>query len=82
MAEYHYDKDDLKAAEKFCRRAITLDPDFSFAYLTLGNICLDQEQIQESVHCFNEFLKREKSPASKDICDEVAALIEGLKSES
>ena len=82
LAEYHYDNGDLKAAEKYCRRAVTLDPDFSFAYLTLGNICLDQEQVQESVHCFKEFLKLETSPASQEICAEVSALIDGLKGES
>ena len=39
------------------------------------------EQIRESVHCFQEFLKREKSPASAEICSEVKALIEGLQGE-
>jgi tetratricopeptide (TPR) repeat protein len=82
LAEYHYDIGDLKTAEKYCRKAIELEPEFSFAYLTLGNICLDQEQVQESVHCFKEFIKHEQSPASKEICDEVSALIEGLKGES
>ena len=82
LAEYHYDNGDLKKAEKYSRQAITLDPDFSFAYLTLGNICLDQEQVQESIQCFKKFLKLEKSPASREICDEVAALIDGLKDEA
>jgi tetratricopeptide (TPR) repeat protein len=82
LAEFHYDNDNLIEAEKCCRKAIALDPDFSFAYLTLGNIYLDQEQIQESLHSFREFLKHEKSPASKDICAEVKALIEGLQEGS
>ncbi|NIP49266.1 MAG: tetratricopeptide repeat protein, partial [Gammaproteobacteria bacterium] len=82
LAEFHYDNGNLKEAEQLCRKAVSLDPDFSFAYLTLGNICLDQELVQDAVHCFKEFLQREKSPASKEICDEVKALVDGLKSEA
>jgi len=49
--------------------------------LTLGNLCLDQEQVQEAVQCFQKFLSLEKGPAAKEIRDEVTALIDGLREE-
>ena len=81
LAEFYYDNGQLKEAEAACRQAVRLDQEFAFAYLTLGNICLDQDQVQEAVQCFKKFLDHEKSPASEDIRNEVSALIEGLKGE-
>lgn len=81
LAELYYDLQDLTQAERECRRAIDLDPALSFAWLTLGNICLDQEKSQEALQAFQEFLRHEQSPAAADIRNEVAAVIDGLKAE-
>ena len=81
LAEFLYDSGDLEGAEARCREALRRDPRFGFAYLTLGNICLDQEMVQEAVQCFQKFLVLEQGPASKEIRDEVAALVEGLREE-
>jgi tetratricopeptide (TPR) repeat protein len=77
----YYDTGDLESAAKSCREALRLDPGFAFAYLTLGNICLDQEKPREALQAFQEFLMRERSPAAKEVRDEVAAVVEGLKAE-
>lgn len=81
LAEFLYDNGDLKAAEARCREALRRDPRFGFAWLTLGNICLDQELVQEAVQCFQKFLALEQGPSSKEIRDEVAALVDGLREE-
>ena len=62
LAEMYYDTDDLDGAEANCRKALELDPGFAYAWLTLGNIHLDREQIGEALQAFQEFLLREHSP--------------------
>ncbi len=77
----YYDTGDAAAAEKECREALRLDPGLTSAYLTLGNLCLDQERAREALHFFQEFLLREKSAGAEEIRQEVAAVVEGLKAE-
>lgn len=81
LAELHYDLGDPRAAETECREALRLDPGLAFAYLTLGNLCLDEEKPREALHNFQQFLLHERSPGSKEIREEVAAVVEGLKAE-
>ncbi len=79
LADIYYDKDDLPQAEKLCLQGLELDPGTASGYLLLGHICLDQDRIQESVDNYRQFLRLETSPAAKQIRDEVAAVIEGLR---
>jgi tetratricopeptide (TPR) repeat protein len=71
----------LEAAQKECREAIRLDPELAEAYLTLGNICLDLDEAGDALRNYEKFLACEHSPAAREIREEVAALIEGLKEE-
>jgi tetratricopeptide (TPR) repeat protein len=81
LAELYYDLARLAEAEAACLKAIEFDPALSFAYLTLGNICLDEEKTHEALRYFEDFLRLERSPAAADIRSEVAAVIDGLKLE-
>ena len=80
LAEIHYDLV-VDEAETCCQEAIKRDPGFSYAYLTLGNLYLDRDDIGEALQAFQEFLTLENSPAAEDIRFEVAAVVDGLKAE-
>ncbi len=58
-----------------------LDPNFTMSYLTLGNICIDQERLAEAIQYFELYLKKEKSPQAAEMIAEVKAVVEGLKEE-
>ena len=81
LGEIYYDAGDLAAAEQACRKALACDPGFSFAYMTLGNICLDQEKPRQALDWFQKFLLHERSAGAADIREEVAAVVAGLKEE-
>lgn len=81
LAVLFHEQNELTKAADHCRKAVGLDPDFAFAYLTFGNICLDQDLVQEAVQCFRSFLKLEKSPSFYEIRDEVGALLKDLEQE-
>jgi tetratricopeptide (TPR) repeat protein len=81
LAEMYYDTGKLQDAERECRQALRLDPDFTFAYLTLGNVCLAQEKTREALQAFERFLRSEQSAAAEDVRNEVAAVVAGLKDE-
>lgn len=80
LGEYYYDSGDLAHAEKHCQQAVGFDPGLTFACLTLGNICMDLDRNEDAINWFQQFLMLEIDPAAKSIRDEVAAVIEGLKS--
>jgi tetratricopeptide (TPR) repeat protein len=48
----NYASGDLKAAETALQRSITLDPKFSSAYYTLGNLYLTQNKVKEADAAF------------------------------
>ncbi len=79
LAEIYYDQGDLEQAEAACLKGLELDAGLPMGYLTLGYVYLDQDRNQESIENFQQFLRLEKSPAAKQIRDEVAAVIDGLK---
>ncbi len=79
LAELYYDAKDLVLAEKYCLQGLELDAGLAPGYLTLGYIRLDQDRTQEALDNFQQFLRLEKSTAAKNIRDEVAAVIDGLK---
>lgn len=79
LAELYYDAENLAEAETYCLKGLELDASIPAGYLTLGNICLDLDRTQEAVENYQQFLRLEKSPAAKQIRDEVSAVIEGLK---
>jgi len=81
LADALYDTGELEAAEAECRQALTCDPSLSQACLTLGNICLDSERSREAVQAFRQFLALEQGPESRQIRDEVKALLEGLEAK-
>jgi len=79
LADLYYDSGQLELAEEASRKALELDAGLAPGYLTLGYITMDQDRSREAVENFQQFLKLEKSPAAKQIRDEVNAVIEGLK---
>ena len=65
--------------QAYCLKCLQLDAGIPGGYLTLGNIYLDLDRTQDAVENYQQFLRLEKSPAAKQICDEVAAVIDGLR---
>jgi hypothetical protein len=51
------------------------------SYLTLGNICIDQDRTAEAIGYFEKYLKSERSPQAREMIAEVKAVVEGLKEE-
>lgn len=80
LGEHYYDGGDLAHAEKHCLQAVELDPGLAFACLALGNICMDLDRNEDAMNWFQQFITLETDPAAKQIRDEVAAVIDGLKS--
>ncbi len=80
LAELYYETKNLEQAEHYCQKGLELDSGLPPGYLILGYICLDHDRTQEAVDNFQQFLRLEKSAAAKNIRDEVAAVIDGLKS--
>ena len=56
LGEFYYDTGNLEQAEVHCRKALELDRDLTFAWLTLGNLCLDQERDKDALESFKKFL--------------------------
>ncbi|WP_279384347.1 tetratricopeptide repeat protein [Geotalea toluenoxydans] len=81
LGDLFYDLGDLESAEKETLEAVRLDPNFTMSYLTLGNICIDQERLAEAIQYFELYLKKEKSPQAAEMIAEVKAVVEGLKEE-
>ena len=79
LGELYYDRGQLEEAEKVCLQGLELDASLPMGYLTLGYIYLDLDRNQESINNFQQFLRLEKSSAAKQIREEVAAVIDGLK---
>jgi len=79
LAELYHDANDLDLAEEYCLKGLELDAGLAPGYLTLGYVCLDQDRTQEAIDHFQQFLRLEKSVTAKNIRDEVAAVIDGLK---
>ena len=79
LAELYYDRGQLEEAEQSCLKGLKLDAGLPMGYLLLGYVYLDQDRNQESIDNFQQFLRLEKSPDAKQIRDEVAAVIDGLK---
>lgn len=79
LGELYYDRGQLEEAEQVCLKGLELDASLPMGYLTLGYIYLDMDRNQESIDNFQQFLRIEKSPAAKQIREEVAAVIDGLK---
>lgn len=79
LAELNYDRGQLEEAEQSCLKGLKLDAGLPMGYLLLGYVYLDQDRNQESIDNFQQFLRLEKSPDAKQIRDEVAAVIDGLK---
>ena len=79
LAELYYDRGQLEEAEQSCLKGLKLDAGLPMGYLLLGYVYLDQDRNQESIDNFQQFLRLEKNPDAKQIRDEVAAVIDGLK---
>lgn len=79
LGELLYETGQLEEAEELCRKGLERDAGLPMGYLTLGYIYLDQDRHREASEQFRQFLRLEKSPAAKQIRDEVAAVLDGLK---
>lgn len=79
LGDIYYDGGKLEEAEQACLKGLQLDAGLPMGYLTLGYVYMDLDKNEESVSNFQQFLRLEKSPDAKQIRDEVAAVIDGLK---
>jgi len=60
---------------------VEIDPGFSMAYLTLGGIAMDLEEMQDAIRYYQLYLKHETSAQAAEMRAEVKAVVEGLKEE-
>ena len=79
LGDLCYEAGRLKEAEEYCKKGLECDAGLPMGYLTLGYVYMDQDRSREAGEQFRQFLRLEKSPAARDIRDEVKALLEDLK---
>ena len=65
LAQIYRLKKDLKTAKQVCLRGITYNPSYSAGYITLAQICNEENQIEEALAALNR--ARELSPDNPKI---------------
>lgn len=81
LAETYYDIEETELAERLCHEIFGIDPEYAMAHFLLGNIAIDNDQMQIAAYCFKQYLQFEKSPDAKEIIVEVKAVLADLEEE-
>ncbi|MFA6687657.1 MAG: tetratricopeptide repeat protein, partial [Desulfuromonas sp.] len=81
MADVLYEQKDRDAAREHARRALELDARCAPAWLTLGYLHMDADEVTEACECFEHFLDIEDSAVAADLIVEVNAVLKGLKGD-
>lgn len=62
IGEIHFQRGELKAAEKAFRASLEIDPDVVFAYINLSNVLIRQNRIAEAQQILQKGLQIRSSP--------------------
>lgn len=81
MADVLYEQQEHDSAEQHARQALELDERCAPAWLTLGYLHMDADEIEQACNCFEHFLALETSPIAADLIVEVGAVLKGLKGD-
>jgi superkiller protein 3 len=81
MADVLYEQQKRSDAREYALRALELDERCAPAWLTLGYLHMDADEIMQACRCFERFLDIEDSSVAADLIVEVNAVLKGLKGD-